>query len=206
VKISSREKKLFIIGVIIIAAGAIVYAILTYMPDDKDISRKLDELEKTYLKEQATLKKEPIFQQQKDQYVERLKEDKKLLLSSENPTVAGAELLKVLKDFADQSGLSITSRNNLPPENKKDVMLTKISARIDTTCDIEQLVPFLCLIQNYQKYLKIDELTINSFRMPVQKKYEIRPSLTISGYINMPEEKQIEKPAVPGKAGGRASP
>jgi len=205
VKISSREKRLLIIGIVILAAGAIVYAILTYMPDNVEISKNL-ELQEKYLKgELETLKKEPVFQQQKDQYIERFKEDKKLLLSSENPTVAGAELLKVLKEFADQSGLSITSRNNLPPENKKDVMLTKISAKIDTTCDIEQLVPFLCLIQNYPKYLKVDDLTINSFRMPVQKKYEIRPSLTVSGYINMPEEKQIEKPAVPGRSGGRAS-
>jgi hypothetical protein len=203
VKISSREKRFLIIGIVVIVAVAIFYALMS-LPDN-NISGSLKKQEELLKQQQETLKHEPILKDKIDQYQKRFEKDKTLLLSGDNPTVAGAELLKVLKDFADQTQVNITSRNNLTPENKKDVMLTKVSARIDTTCDIENLVQFLCAIQSYPKYLKIDEMTINSFRMPVQKKYEIRPSMTISGYIGMREEKQIEKPAGPARTGGRAS-
>jgi hypothetical protein len=203
VKISSREKRFIIIGIVIAVAVAIFYVLMS-LPDS-DISGSLKKQEEKLKQQLDTLTREPIYQQKIEQYKKRFEQDKTLLLSGDNPTVAGAELLKVLKDFADQTQVNITTRSNPAPENKKDVMLTKVSARIDTTCDIENLVQFLCAIQSYPKYLKIDEMTINSFRMPVQKKYEIRPTMIISGYINMREEKQIEKPAAPARPGGRAS-
>ena len=87
--------------------------------------------------------------------------------------------------------------------DKKQGMLTKISARIDTSCDIEQLVRFLSEIENYSKFLKIEELMISSFRMPVQGKYEIRPNLTVAGYILTQEEKPSEKPASKAKTAVR---
>jgi hypothetical protein len=118
---------------------------------------------------------------------ERLDRDMALLLPGNNSAEAGAELLKLLKDFAEQNGVQIAAGNNLP--EKKMQGLTKVSARIDTMCDIEQLVQFMAAIGNYPKHLRIEELTINSFRMPAQKKYQIRPSLTIAGYIHSMEGK-----------------
>jgi hypothetical protein len=203
VKISSREKRFLIIGIVIIVAAAIFYALLS-LPEN-DISSSLKKQEDMLNQQRDILKRAPIYKDKIDQYQARLEKRKTLLLSGDNPTVAGAELLKVIKDFADKTQVNITSRSNLTPENKKEVMLTKVSARIETNCDIENLVQFLCAISSYEKYLKIDDMQINSFRLQVQKKYEIRPIMTISGYIGMREEKQIEKPAGPARIGGRAS-
>jgi hypothetical protein len=203
VKISSREKRFLIIGIVIIVAVAIFYALMS-LPEN-DVSSSLKKQEDMLDQQRDILKLAPIYKDKIDQYQARLEKRKTLLLSGDNPTVAGAELLKVLKDFADKTQVNITSRSNLQPENKKDVMLTKVSARIETNCDIENLVQFLCAISSYEKYLKIDDMQINSFRLQVQKKYEIRPIMTISGFINMREEKQIEKPAGPARIGGRAS-
>ncbi len=41
--------------------------------------------------------------------------------------------------------------------------------------------------------MTIDEFTVTGIRM--QRKYEIRPSLTVSGYIASPDSKPGEKPA-----------
>lgn len=68
--------------------------------------------------------------------------------------------------------------------------MTKVSVRIDINCNLDQLVQFLTAIENYEKYLKIDECMINGFR--IQKRFEIRPSLTIAGYINLPDSKSKE--------------
>ena len=76
---------------------------------------------------------------------------------------------------------------NILPEKKTQDSLTKVSVKIDTNCNLEQLVQFINAIENYEKHLKIDDCTISGFR--IQKRFEIRPSLTISGYIGTREEK-----------------
>jgi hypothetical protein len=45
----------------------------------------------------------------------------------------------------------------------------------------------MAAIENYEKLLKIDEVQITAFKLA--KKYEIRPSMTISGFISVPEDK-----------------
>jgi hypothetical protein len=121
-----------------------------------------------------------------DQDTKRLDQDMALLLPGNNPAVAGAELLKLLQEFFDEHGVKVTSRNYLP--EKKQDMLTKISVRIETSCAIEQLVQVMAAIGNYSIFLKIEEIMISSFRMPIQGRYEIRPSFTIAGYIRSMEE------------------
>jgi hypothetical protein len=72
-------------------------------------------------------------------------------------------------------------------------MLTKISVRVETTCEPEELTEFIALIENYEKFLKVEEFMVTSFR--IQKRYEIRPSLTVVGYISTPETKPKEQSA-----------
>jgi hypothetical protein len=116
-----------------------------------------------------------------------------LLLPGDNSTAAGTGLLNILKQSADQNGVQI-SIGRILPENKMKG-LTKVSARIETTSDMESLVRFLAAIKNYPKYLAVDELMITSFRMPTQKKYEIRPGLTIAGYCRSMEEDALSEDA-----------
>jgi hypothetical protein len=51
----------------------------------------------------------------------------------------------------------------------------------------------LAAIENYEKFLTLDELTINVY--PIQRRYEIRPSMTVSGIFAAIESKGEEKPA-----------
>jgi hypothetical protein len=121
-----------------------------------------------------------------DQDKKRLDQDMALLLPGKSSEAAGAELLKLIKDFADLNRVNIVSRSILP--EKKMQGLAKVSVRIETNCDIEQLVQFVAAIENYPKRLKIEELMITSYRIPTQKKYEMRPGLTVAGYIPSTED------------------
>jgi hypothetical protein len=197
VKISSKDKRVLIAGIVVAAAVAIFYALTSFLPNPQALSEKVEKQKKTILRNNETIMLEEVYRKQIDQYNKRLDQDMTLLLPGDNPSVAGADLMKLLKEIADQNGVGITTRNNLA--DKKMQGVTKVSVRIETSCDINQLVQFLAAIENYPKFLKIEELMITSFRMPVQKKYEIRPGLTIAGYIRSREEKPSEKPAVPAK-------
>ena len=60
----------------------------------------------------------------------------------------------------------------------------KVSVRVETKCEPDQLVRLLAAVNNYQKFLTVDELSITSFK--IQKKWEIRPTLSVAGYISAP--------------------
>jgi hypothetical protein len=200
VKINTREKRVLFTGIVIAAAVLIFYTLTSFLPDRQDLALKIDSKKKAILRQRETLKREESYQKSIEQYNKRLEQDMTLLLPGENSSVAGAELMKLLKDFADQNGVNLTTRNNLPEKKIPGMQLAKVSARVETSCDLDQLVRFLAAIENYPRFLKIEELMINSFRMQAQKKYEIRPGLTVAGYIRLREEKQAEKPASPAGA------
>jgi len=136
--------------------------------------------------------REELYKAHVEQYRQRLQQNLTRLLPGDNPSIAGAELQKILKDMADQNGVEIV-RKDIQREQKVQENLVKVSVRISTNCLPEQLVQFLAAVENYDKFLTVDELVVNSYRM--QKKWEIRPDITVSGYIVGSEPKPAEKPA-----------
>jgi type II secretory pathway component PulM len=186
VKLTTREKRVIIIGACVVAAVLIYFAIALLLPNSENLSQIVDQKKRMLLKQRETLSREAIYKTRLEQFNGHLEIYRTRLLPGENPNVAGAELQKILKDFADQSGVEITQKNILPEKKTQD-LLTKVSVKIDTNCNLEQLVHFIAAIENYEKHLKIDDCTISGFR--IQKRFEIRPSLTIAGYISTREEK-----------------
>ena len=164
----------------------IYYAVTLTLPNSENLSRSVELKKKILLKHRETLSREALYKTRLQQFSGHLETYRMRLLPGDNPNVAGAELQKILKDFADQSGVEITMKNILPEKKAQD-LLTKVSVKIDTNCNLEQLVQFISAIENYEKHLRIDDCTISGFK--IQKRFEIRPSLTISGYISTREEK-----------------
>jgi len=185
VKVTAREKRVIVAGAVVVVAVLVYYAV-TLMPSSGDLTQTVDLKKKMLLKQRETLAREEIYKTQLEQYQKALNQNMTRLLPGGNPNVAGAELQKILTDFAAQSSVEITQKNILPPKRTEDG-LQKISVRIDTTCTLEQLVQFLAAVENYEKYLTIDEFTVTGIRM--QRRYDIRPSLTVSGYIASQEAK-----------------
>ena len=190
-KITPREKKFLVIGGGIVTMSALLYAALALSPSGPSSAGNVELKRRMLLKQKETLGLEQEYKARVDQYRQRLSQNMTRLLPFENPTIAAAELQKVLKELADQNGVEIIRRDNQKDQKLQDVV--KISVRVETNCAPDNLVQFLSAIQNYEKFLSVDELVINSFR--IQKKYEIRPMITVSGYIAAPETKVAEKTA-----------
>lgn len=180
-KLGARERKFIIIGVGIIAVLALLYSLSTSQSGSEGLNDTVEVKKKTLLKLRETLYLEGVYESQLQLYQDRLEKNRSRLLPGDNPNVAGAELLKTLTNFADSSGVEITQKSVLK-EEKVDNLLTKISARLVTRCNMEQLVQFLTEVENYNKLLTIDEFMIRSVRN--RRDTEMRPNLTISGYIN----------------------
>jgi chromatin segregation and condensation protein Rec8/ScpA/Scc1 (kleisin family) len=192
VKITAREKRFLVIGGCVCAGVIGWYVAAALVPNREDQSAALELNRRKLLRQKETLQEEEAYKARLAQYQERLAQRLSRCLPFDNPSIAGAELQKLLSELADQAGVDIQQKN-IQKEQKLQDDLTKISVRIETNCSPQQLVQFLTSIENYDKHLTLDELVINGFR--IQRRFEIRPAMTVSGFIAVPETKAEEKPA-----------
>ena len=183
-KLGARKRKFIIIGLGIIAVLVLLYTLNISQLGGEGLSDTVELKKKTLLKQRETLYLEGVYESRLQLYNNRLQEDRARLLPGDNPNVAGAELLKTLTGFAERSGVELVQKSVLR-EEKVNNNLSKISARLVTRCEMEQLVRFFTDIENYEKFLRIDEVTI---QMPRNRRQAARgPNLVISGYIDSTE-------------------
>ncbi len=197
-KISARERRVLIGGGAIAALVLVFYVGTWVLPGREGLSSEVQVKRRTLLGQKEMLIREAGYKARLEEYRLRIKQDLSRCIPGENSALAGAELQKVLKDLADQNGVEII-RRDVQREQKLDNDLTKVSVHIETQCALDQLVRFLAAIENYPKLLTVDEMTVSSFRM--QKRYEIRPGLTVSGYITPQDVRTDPKPAAAQPAG-----
>ena len=183
-KLTLREKRFIGAGIILLVAVLVVYAAASFLGDRESLAREVERNKQLLLKQREIITSEEGYNKRVEQYTNLLKQGFMRLLPGDNWSVASAELQKVLKDFADQTGVEIIQIMILQPEKRAEAneMLTKISVRIETRCNLDQLVDFLVAIENYNKFLTVEELNISSYQ--VQRRYDTRPSLTVTGYIS----------------------
>jgi Type II secretion system (T2SS), protein M subtype b len=190
VKINAREKRFLIVGAGIAGIVLLTWGGLTFLPSREGLARELEDSKTMLLRQREMIGREEAYKARGDQYRQRLAKVATRLLPGDNPNVAGAELQKILKEIADSNGVEI-SRRDIRPQQKSQNNLLKISVNMDTNCTPEQLVRLLTTIENYEKTLTVEELSVMAFRSP--KRYEIRPTLTVTGYIAAPENQAGEK-------------
>jgi len=183
-KLGAKERKVTIIGLGIIAILALLYVLIFSRPGSEGLNDTVELKKKTLLKQRETLYLEGVYESRLQMYKSRLQANRAKLLPGDNPNVAGAELLKTLTNFADRNGVVIISKSVLP-EDKMENNLMKISVRLQTQCDMEQLVRYMVEIQNYDKFLTIDEFMFRTSRN--RRDDGMRHNLTISGYIDSNE-------------------
>jgi hypothetical protein len=108
--------------------------------------------------------------------------DRNLLLPGATPAQAEQELGKILQNLALASQVDLILKAK-QPDQQVSQNLTKVAIRLESNCGFEQLVMFLDAIKSYETFLRVEELTVNSF--PMKGRTEIRPSLTVSGFIEI---------------------
>jgi hypothetical protein len=190
VKISIREKRFLAIGGGVIFLTIFFFSADALIPSGATVSRNLDHKKKLLLKYRDILSQEAASKARLEECRQRLQADEARLLPGDNPSIVGAELQKTLIDIAARTQVEIM-RKNIQKEQKLQDNLIKVAVRVDVNCQPEQLVQFLSEIGNYDKHLNVDELMITSYR--IQKKIEIRPAITVSGYIRSPEGAPADK-------------
>lgn len=191
-KLNKRERKFIVIGGIVGAIALLVYFVLMLLPDFES-QASVEQKRRMLLQYKEMLNSEELYTARIEQYRKRMQEDSSRLLAGETSNIAGADLTNVLVQLATQSGVTISRREQQSQQELQNNLI-RIPVRMDMTCNMDQLVQFLTAVENYDKLLTVDELSIASFQ--IQKRWDTRPNVTISGYILSQETKPEEK--VPG--------
>jgi hypothetical protein len=194
VKISSRERRFLIVG-----GGMAVLVVAFYLgsrllPSSSDLALEVEAKRAMLLKQKEMVSQEEGYKARIVKDEQRLVQARARLLPGENPSIAAQALQKVLKDYADQSGVEITSTTIMPDQKVQDG-LVKITVQLSVNCSIDELVRFGVLVENYEKFLRVEELYVQQFRL--RNKDEIRPQIKIAGYVAtpLPAAKPAEKAA-----------
>jgi hypothetical protein len=192
VKISTREKTFLIAGGVIALAVIMIYLMPMILP--QDLSAAVEGKKNLLRRQRELIAQEDTFKTRIAQAQQRLTHDMDRLLPGNNPSAAGPALQKVLQDLADSLQVEI-SRKTILPEQKLQENLTKVSVQLDINCNLDQLVRLMAAIENYEKFLKIDELFVQSQRL--MNRDQIRPMLKVSGLgaTPVPAAKPAEKSA-----------
>jgi len=189
VKVNAREKKILYAGIVIAAAILIYYAATSFSPGDgESLADKVTTQEGLLRRYKELIAREDFYKRRIEVAENNIDKIQARLLSGNTANAAGMELGRILDDFADRSGVVITSKN---PQQERKVAdndsLTKISMRIQIDCQIEDLVDFLIAIKNYDKFLKVEELIINTQQSTQTRQMILRRPLTmtVAGYISV---------------------
>ncbi len=194
-KITNREKKFLIVGAGLSAIVLVYYLAALLIPSGEDLTAEVETKRRLLLRQKEEIALEEGYQARIQEYEQRLKENLDRLLSGDNPAAARSELQTLLQDVADQSGVDITA-TIIQADQKVQDTLTKISVQLTLNCNIAELVRFLTAVENYQKFLKVEELYIQALRM--RNRDEIRPQLKVAGYVSTPPPAAAASEKAPG--------
>jgi type II secretory pathway component PulM len=185
-KITSRDKKILLVGGMAVLLIGVFYAVTTLIPSRDELSREVELKKRLLIKQRDMIGQDQTYASRLERYNKRLEQDMGRLLTGSTPAMAAAELQSMLSDLAAQNGVEI-SRKTARPEQKVLENLMKVAVQMETNCGPDQLVQLLSAIENYNKFLTVDELGVTSYR--IQKKLEIHPLITVAGYFAAPEAK-----------------
>ena len=187
-KVSTREKKVLYAGIVLAVAIMIYYAATLFSPGDgESLAEKVNTQESLLRRQKEFIGREDFYKKFIEESENDITKIQTRLLPGNSPSGAATELHRILSDFAEDSGVVITQRNNQPERKVADSeSLTKVSVRIGVDCQLDTLVDFLIAIKNYDKFLKVEELLINTALQ--QKQLALRRPLymIVAGYISTP--------------------
>jgi len=196
-KVNAREKKILYAGIVIAAAIMIYYGATLFSPGDgESLADKVATQENLLRRYKELIAREESYKKQIEFAETDIEKIRARLLPGNTATSAGMELQRILDGFAEQSGVLITNKSPQPERKVTDSdSLTKISVRVQLDCRIEDLVDFLIAIKNYDKFLRVEDIVINTQTSTQTRQMIIRRplSMVIAGYISVPPPEPTAK-------------
>jgi len=149
----------------------------------RERNRELAELvparEQVLAKRRDLIARAPAVKRELEEATQRVAQIKTRLLAAATPPVAASELVKIVKDAAQQAHLEVRSERILTPAARGELL--EIPVEITVSGGIRDLVTLLYQLEDTRKILTLHDLKIRVLNVSQPK--ELLTTVTVSGFI-----------------------
>ena len=189
-KLNTKDKKALTIGGICV--GIYLISVLVIKP----IYLKQNEIQKQIENKIFFIKKYYEILNQKAYYEQKTQVTRKIdtaltrrCLSQKKPALAAAALQKILEAYAGQTSIRIESSRT--EKSKYLEKILSVPVELNVRSGLRDLIRFIRLIENHQKFMVLEELTIRKINGINPEALQTR--LLILGFIQQLETESPQK-------------
>ncbi len=178
--ISKRDKKILTIGGLAVAAFLfITYVITPFFESEQEIREKTEQGEVLLKKYEKIINQKSEVEKNLAQMKRELSKIKGKLLKGSTPSLAAAEMQKMLEKISKVHDLELKSVKVKEAEKEGDFLVIPLELRLTT--DLNRTRKFLTDLENNQKYLIIPQLKISVKNQRDPK--EVIVTIVVSGFF-----------------------
>jgi Tfp pilus assembly protein PilO len=180
VNISKRDKKILTIGGLAVAAFLfITYVITPFFESEQEIRDKTEQGEILLKKYEKIINQKSEVEKNLAQMKRNLSKIKGKLLKGSTPSLAAAEMQKMLEKLSKVHDLELKSVKVKEAEKEGDFLVIPLELRLTT--DLNRTRKFLTDLEKNQKYLIIPQLKISVKNQRDPK--EVIVTIVVSGFF-----------------------
>jgi len=182
-KISKRDRRVLIIGGLFAALVLMVlYVILPFLDAQSEIDTKLQLAEKRLQQSLKVIQSESYYRTQQLELDEILRKYQAQLLDAEDSNRARVQLQAIVRDLAEESGVTI-SRTTPLQERTVGEDYSEVTLQINLDSGMQELANFLYALSTHPKFLKVEQFRINMRRS--RREVRMQPQLHVSAFIKL---------------------
>jgi len=160
VNISKRDRKFLTIGIVAVAFFLVfTYVISPFMGSEQDIRDRTQQLEMLLQKYEKIISQQKEIEKKLTQTKRQQGQLDKKLLKGSTPSLAAAEMQKMLEQISKKHDLELKSVKVKEAEKEGDFLAIPLEIRLTT--DLNRTRKFLSDLEKNQKYLIIPQLKIS---------------------------------------------
>ena len=188
--LSEKDKKALILAGVVIFIYLAIKLVISPMYSSGEETRQQIKNKVFFIKKYYEILNQKAFYEEKRKANDLIKNSlAKRFLNQEKPALAAASLQKILEGYSRQSSVAIESARIEKPKYLSELL--SVPVEINVRSNLKNLTRFLYLIENHEKFMIIEELTIR--RANKKDPEELQSKLLILGFINNLEDKKPKK-------------
>jgi Tfp pilus assembly protein PilO len=160
VNISKRDRKILTIGIVAVALFMVYsYVISPFIESEQDIRERTEQREMLLQKYEKIISQRKEIEKKLTQIKRQQGQLNQKLLKGSTPSLAAAEMQKMLEQISKKYDLELKSVKVKDAEKEGDFLAIPLEIRLTT--DLNSTRKFLADLENNQKYLIIPQLKIS---------------------------------------------
>jgi len=190
VSISKRDKRFLTVGALALLLFLVItYIIMPFIESEREIREGTEQKEVTLEKFERIIAGRAEVEKQLAQVKKKQTQLNSKLLTGSTPSLAAAEMQKMLEKIAGTHDLEMKSVKVQDGEKQGDLLTIPLEIRLQT--DLERTRKFLADIEKNQKYFIVPSLKISVQNQRDPK--EVIVTMVITGFFMKEEEVKEEK-------------